>query len=52
MPIKPRRTQVGENREIQEAERHNRKADLAPRVDKKDAFQATKQSVGSIFDIN
>ena len=35
-----------------EVERHNRKADLAPRVDKKDAFQATKQSVGSIFDIN
>ena len=44
--------QDGANPEIPEVERHNRKADLAPRVDKKDAFQATKQSVGSIFDIN
>jgi len=51
MPIKPLRMQVGANQEIQEAEHHSRKAALDPKVDKKEGFQATKQSEDSIFDI-
>ncbi len=51
MPTKPPRTQDGENQETQEVVHHNMKVDLVPKVDKKEDFQATKQSEGSIFDI-